>query len=144
MKWLFQMTMECQNLEILKKIKMALVNQVDKRVKMNKWDIVKYQILTYCYINSIFISEADLNCLTYLALEGSQELTSFCNKVYAKKIFSSIQSARNSLTKAEKKNLIKKEGKNRKKIYINPELKIYSQGNILLDFKFLSVETQES
>jgi hypothetical protein len=123
---------------------MALVNQVDKRVKMNKWDIVKYQILTYCYINSIFISEADLNCLTYLALEGSQELTSFCNKVYAKKIFSSIQSARNSLTKAEKKNLIKKEGKNRKKIYINPELKIYSQGNILLDFKFLSVETQES
>ncbi len=144
MKWLFQMMMECQNLEILKKIKMALVNQVDKRVKMNKWDIVKYQILTYCYINSIFISEADLNCLTYLALEGSQELTSFCNKVYAKKIFSSIQSARNSLTKAEKKNLIKKEGKNRKKIYINPELKIYSQGNILLDFKFLSVETQES
>ena len=32
---------------------MALVNQVQKRVRMSKWDIVKYQILTYCYIKHI-------------------------------------------------------------------------------------------
>lgn len=123
---------------------MALVNQINKRVKMTKWDIVKYQILTYCYINNISVSEADLNCLTYLALEGDQELTSFCMKAHSKSIFSSIQSVRNCLTKAEKKRLIKKEGKNRKKIYINPEMNIFSEGNVLLDFKFLSVETQES
>lgn len=123
---------------------MAIVNQVDKRVKMNKWDIVKYQILTYCYLNKISVSEADLNCLTYLALEGDQELTSFCTKAHGKEIFSSIQSVRNCLTKAEKKRLIKKEGKNKKKIYINPDLKVFAKGNILLDFKFLSVETQES
>ena len=123
---------------------MAIVNQVDKRVKMSKWDIVKYQILTYCYINKINVSEADLNCLTYLALEGDQELTSFCIKAHSKNIFSSTQSVRNCLTKAEKKDLIRKEGKNKKKIYINPEIKIFSKGNILLDFKFLSVETQES
>lgn len=123
---------------------MAIVNQVDKRVKMNKWDIVKYQILTYCYINKINVSEADLNCLTYLALEGDQELTSFCMKAHSKSIFSSTQSVRNCLTKAEKKDLIRKEGKNKKKIYINPDIKIFSKGNILLDFKFLSVETQES
>ena len=123
---------------------MAIVNQVDKRVKMNKWDIVKYQILTYCYINKISVSEADLNCLTYLALEGDQELTSFCHKAHVKNIFSSTQSVRNCLTKAEKKNLIKKEGKNKKKIYINPDIKVFCKGTILLDFKFLSVETQES
>ena len=123
---------------------MAIVNQIDKRVRMNKWDIVKYQILTYCYLNKVNVSEADLDCLTYLALEGDQELTSFCNKVHLREIFSSIQSVRNSLTKAEKKNLIKKEGKNRKKIYINPELNVHAQGNILLDFKFVSIETKES
>lgn len=123
---------------------MAIVNQIGKKVKMNKWEIVKYQILTHCYLNKISVSEADLNCLTYLALEGDQELTSFCNKAHTKEIFSSTQSVRNCLTKAEKKNLIKKEGKNKKKIYINPDLNVYSQGNILLDFKFLSVETQES
>lgn len=124
---------------------MAIVNQIDKRVRMSKWDIVKYQLLTHCYLNKINVSEADLNCLTYLVLEGSdQELTSFCNKAYAKQIFSSIQSVRNCLTKAEKKHLIKKEGKNKKKIYINPDIKVFSEGNILLDYKFLSVETQKS
>lgn len=122
---------------------MAVVNQIDKKARMSKWDIVKYQILTHCYINKISVSEADLNCLTYLALEGDQELTSFCNKAHLKEIFSSIQSVRNCLTKAEKKNLIKKEGKNKKKIYLNPEMKVHSKGVILLDFKFLSVETQE-
>lgn len=123
---------------------MAIVNQIDKRVKMSKWEIVKYQLLTHCYLNKINVSEADLNCLTYLSLEGDQELTNFCNKAYSKSIFSSIQSVRNCLTKAEKKGLIKKEGKNKKKIYINPDLKVFSEGNILLDFKFLSVETKES
>jgi hypothetical protein len=123
---------------------MALVNQVGKKVRMEKFDIVKYQILTHCYLNKINVSEADLNCLTYLALEGDQELTNFCNKAHTHKIFSSTQSVRNCLTKAEKKNLIRKEGKNKKKIFINPDLNVYSKGNILLDFKFLSVETKES
>ncbi len=123
---------------------MAIVNQVDKRVRMSTWQIVKYQILTHCYLYDIPVSEADLNCLTLLAMEGDQELTSFCNKAYERKIFSSTQSVRNCLTKAEKKNLIKKEGKNKKKIYINPDLKVYATGNILLDFKFLSIASQES
>ena len=123
---------------------MAIVTQINKKVKMSLWDIVKFQILTHCYLNKISTSEADLNCLTYLAIEGDQELTAFCTKAHTKDIFSSIQSVRNCLTKAEKKNLIKKEGKNKKKIFIHPDIKVQSEGTILLDFKFLSVETKES
>jgi hypothetical protein len=122
---------------------MAIVNQVDKRVKMSRWDIIKFQLMTHCYLYKITVSESDLECLTFLALNGEQELTSFCNLAHDEKIFSSTQSVRNCLTKAEKKNLIKKEGKNKKKIYINPELKVHAGGNILLDFKFLSVETNQ-
>jgi hypothetical protein len=48
---------------------MAIVNQVDKRVRMNRWDIVKFQLMTHCYLFKIQVSEADLNCLTYLALQ---------------------------------------------------------------------------
>ena len=123
---------------------MAIVNQVDKRMRMDTWQIVKYQILTHCYLYNIQVSEADLDCLTYLAIEGEQELTSFCIKAHARNIFSSTQSVRNCLTKAEKKNLIVKEGKNKKKININPIINVHSKGNVLLDFKFLSIETQES
>lgn len=123
---------------------MALVSQVEKKVVMTNWNAIKFQIVTYCYIYNIPISEADLNCLTYLAMEGEQELTSFCNKVYSKKIFSSPQSARNSITKAEKKKLIVKEGRNKKKIYIHPDMKVVASGNILLNFKVLSLASQES
>lgn len=123
---------------------MAVVKQVEKKIVMTTWDIVKYQILTHCYISNTQVSEADLNCLTFLALEGEQELTSFCTKVNEKNIFSSSQSARNSIAKCEKKRLILKEGKNKKKIVINPVIKIVSSGNILLNFKVLSLATQES
>lgn len=123
---------------------MALVNQVDKRVRMSRWDIIKYQLLTHCYLYKIQLSESDLNCLTLLAMEGEAELTSFCNLAFNNQIFSSIQSVRNCLTKVEKKELIKKEGKNKKKIYINPDLKVHANGNILLDYKFLSVEANQS
>ena len=123
---------------------MAIVNKVDKKMKMNSWDIVKFQLLTYCHLNKILVSDADLECLTLLAIEGDQELSSFCNKANDKKIFSSIQSVRNCLTKAEKKYLLIKEGKNKKKIYINPLLNIQSEGNILLNYQFLSVGTTTS
>lgn len=123
---------------------MAVVNQIEKKAVMNNWDVIKYQLITYCYITKIQLSEADLNCLTFLALEGEQELTSFCTKVHEKQIFSSSQSARNSLAKCEKKNLIIKEGKNKKKIYINPDINLVSKGNILLNLKILSIAPQES
>jgi len=122
---------------------MAVVNQLEKKIIMTKWDITKYQLVTHCYVSKIQVSEADLNCLTYLALEGEQELTSFCSKVYDKKIFSSPQSVRNCITKCEKKNLIVKEGKNKKKIFLNPEINILSSGDVLLNFKILSLATKE-
>ncbi len=123
---------------------MAVVNQIEKKIVMTTWEVIKYQIVTYCYISSIQVSEADLNCLTLLALEGEQELTSFCNKVNDKNIFSSSQSARNSIAKCEKKSLIIKEGKNKKKIKINPKIDLLSSGNILLNFKVLSLASKES
>ena len=57
---------------------MALVNQVQKRVRMPKWDIVKFQILTHCYINRIAMSESDLDCLTLLSFNQPIELSNFC------------------------------------------------------------------
>lgn len=123
---------------------MAIVNQVAKQVRVNSWDIIKYQLVTHCFLNRISLSNSDLDCLTLLAIEGQTELTGFCNKAFQKNIFSSAQSVRNCLNRAEKEALIIKEGKNRKKIYVNPVLKIHTKGNILLDFKFLSVETDQS
>ena len=43
---------------------MAIVNRVNKKVKTSKDEVIKYQILTYCFLNNIQISNSDLNCLT--------------------------------------------------------------------------------
>ena len=125
---------------------MALVNQVQKRVKMPKWDVVKFQILTHCYINKISMSESDLNCLTLLSFNQPIELTHFCYDASSEEDwrFKSPQTVRNCINKAEKNGLILKDSDNKKIITLNPALKIQTTGTILLDYKFLGNDTQES
>jgi hypothetical protein len=125
---------------------MALVNQVQKRVRMPKWDIVKFQILTHCYINRITMSESDLDCLTLLSFNEPIELSNFCLDASSEEdwIFKSPQTVRNSVNKAEKNGLIVKDATNKKVITLNPNLKVQTEGVILLDFKFLGNDTKES
>lgn len=121
---------------------MATVNKLDKKVKMSNWDVIRLQIMIYCHLSKMAISHSDINCLSLLAKEGSAELTSFCNKAHSEyNILSSVQSIRNSLAKLEKKKLIIKDGKNKKKIYINPDMNVLVTGNILLNYNFLALET---
>ena len=124
---------------------MALVNQVQKRVRMSKWNVVKFQILTHCYIKRILLSDSDLNCLTLLCFNEPIELTSFCYDASSEEdpIFKSPQTVRNCINKAEKNNLVIKDIENKKLIKLNTELKIQTEGTILLDFKFLGDESEK-
>ena len=116
---------------------MSTVVQVDKKVIMSHDDIIRFQFVTHCYIERVSISDADLDCLTLLAKTGAQELQIFCETATQHQIFKSVQTVRNALAKGERLGLIVKNGKNKKQIMINPDLKISTQGTILLDFKFL-------
>jgi len=124
---------------------MAEVNYIQKKGNMSLDNIVKFQILLYCYLNNITISESDLDCLSLLAIEGKSNLTDFCYLVASYEIFSSAQSVRNSINKCENKNLIIKKGKSKKTVYVNPNLEIQTEGNIFIDIKFLrkNNETKE-
>lgn len=121
---------------------MAKVNQVRKTVRMDLWNIVRFQIATHCTLKQMNVSDLDLNCLTFLALGGEQPLTEFCDTATKNKIFGSSQSVRSAITKAEKKNLVVKNGDYNKLIKLNPDLKIQTTGNILLDYKFVRVESE--
>ena len=124
---------------------MALVNQVQKKIKMPKWDVVKFQILTHCYVNKIAMSESDLNCLTLLSFNQPVELTHFCYDASSEEepIFKSPQTVRNCINKAEKNSLVLKDEDNKKVIFLNPDLKIQTDGTILLDYKFLGYDSKE-
>lgn len=110
---------------------------------MDQWDIVRFQLTVYCYLKRISISDLDLNCLALLAILGERELGDFCDIATKSKIFGSTQSVRNALAKAEKKNLITKVGKSKKRISVSSSIKVQVSGNILLDYKILSVEPKE-
>jgi hypothetical protein len=117
---------------------MAIVNQVQKKVVMSKNDVIKYQILTHCYINKITVSESDLDCLTLLSIIGPIELTHFCYEASDEHaIFKSEQTVRNCINKCEKNKLVTKDTTNKKIISVNPIMKIQTEGDILLDYKFL-------
>ena len=119
---------------------MAKVNLVTKKVSMELTDIVKYQLITYCYINKIILNESDLECLTLLGVVGKYDLADFCIK--ASHIFKNTQTVRNCMVKLEKFDLVKKDNTSKKKsIYLNPDINIQVFGNILLDYKIIHVAT---
>ncbi len=120
-----------------------IVNQVSKKVKMGKSDIVKYQLLTHCYLEKINVSNADLDCLTMLAFNGEIELTEFCNYASDEGVFKTPQSVRNAVIKFERKGMIEKNGKGRKMIKLATSLNVQAKGNVLLDYKFVSLESEE-
>lgn len=125
---------------------MAVVNQVQKKVRMNLWDIVRFQLNVHCHLKNISVSDRDLNCLAYLAISGEKELADFCNAVADNNIFGNSQSVRNAISKGQRRGLVNvfKNGKAKKRIKLNPEIMIQTNGNILLDYKIVRVESQES
>jgi len=134
---------------------MAQFNVVDKKVNMSLEEIIKFQIITYCYVHKIILSESDLNCLTLLGLNKKVELSDFCNACcdpdnrdkdvsipYQKVIFKTPQTVRNCVAKMKNYNIINRDGS--KSIELNPELNIQQEGNILLNFKMFHLGTKKS
>jgi hypothetical protein len=124
---------------------MATVNRIEKKAVMAKWDIIKFQILTYCYLNRIAVSDSELNCITLLAFNQPIELTSFCYDISDETpwIYKTSQSARNALRKCEKKGLIIKDPNQKKNVLVNPLINLKREGNILYELKFLAKDDSE-
>jgi hypothetical protein len=123
---------------------MAIVNKVEFKKQVTIKDTIAYQILSHCFFNNIHISNTDLKLLTHLAKQKGVELTKFCIYLTDSNIFKSNQSARNAITKAEKKGLIIKNGVNKKTINLNTDMNVQIEGFVLLDYKILGREAEES
>lgn len=118
---------------------MAVINKVEQRAKLEKKDIIKFQLVTHCFFKDVVVTENELECLVLLAQEGETELNGFCQRVWDMKLYASAQTVRNVMNRFEKKGLVMKEGGKKKRVYINPAANLQTAGNILLDFKFAYV-----
>tara|TARA_R110000751_G_scaffold297171_1_gene406639 strand:+ start:649 stop:1008 length:360 start_codon:yes stop_codon:yes gene_type:complete len=118
---------------------MALVKRVQKKVIMSTKDIIKFQLITHCYLNKITVSNSDLECLTLLSSIGPIEISHFCyDAADEQKIFKSQQTVRNCINKCIKFKLVVRDGKNKKLIHLNSKLNIETLGSIFLDYNFLA------
>lgn len=124
---------------------MAKFNLVDKQVILERKALIKFQIVFYCFIKNITLSDSEIDCLVLLSINNNYDLTEFCNLVVDNDIFSSTQTVRNSIVKMERLGLIEKSGKSKQRIVGIPStLNLQTEGNILLNYKIIYVAASES
>ena len=116
---------------------MTAVNKVEKKDQLSLLDIVRDQLVTYCYFKKITLSDAAIYCLAELCIAGKVDLNSFCVRLAQSDKFASAQVVRNIITRGEEEDIVIKTGNHRKQIEVDSALNIQNSGNILLDFKFL-------
>ncbi len=126
------------------------VNKIEKKYRLSRYELVKYQLITeLVFFKKEHIADSDLELLIWLGVNGPIDLTKFCSYI-VKKSHKDIepeefavksQNVRNKLTKLEKRGLVVKSDTYKKMIQLTPSIELHMKGNVLLDYKFLSLET---
>lgn len=125
---------------------------MDNEIQIKEWknnsimdleEIIRFQILLYCHLYSVRITDTQLRCLTLIGLWGNGELKLIAVKFSELKLFSSQQSARNTIALLENKHLIiKQQDKRKKRIKLHPDMQIQTEGNIFVDVNCLCRENK--
>ncbi len=116
---------------------------VEKVGHLDKFEIIKYQIMNYRFFNKIVLNDTEENCLAYLGEVGKIRLTDFSKKASTKGILGSPAAVTNCVGKLTAMGLIVKEGVGKKIIYLNPKLEIQSEGNIVISLKLIKLEANK-
>ncbi len=109
---------------------------VSKKIKVeNQFKMVKLQFMLHCFLSDVNLSNADLDCLTYLAIHGCTNKA--LEEIVELRIFKTVQAARNCRAKLTKLKLLINDSEGRR---LNPELSIGIDNIILLDMKIANIK----
>jgi len=133
------------------------IDRITRKVRLeSRVDSIRYQLVTeLVFLRRMSIIESDLTYLVYLGMWGPLSLKDFCYKMVVHhygesvtedpdKYMVRVQTVRNRINFLEKKRLVNKEGKGKKLIMLSPGIPIKTDGNVLLEYNFLYVETKET
>jgi hypothetical protein len=113
---------------------------VEKNIKLSLFDIIRYQINFYCFINNIRLSPAQLDTLAYLGLWGEMNISDFCEEVVKEEIFTNPQTARNFLIKSVKEGLVLRKGLGNKIVELSSVFELVNSGTIVINSKIYHVQ----
>lgn len=111
------------------------VQVIDKNLPMTLYDIIRFQINNYCFLNDVRISPAQLDTLAYLGMWGDMNISDFCDQVVDEDVFSNPQTVRNFVIKCVKENLILRKGTGKKIICLVDDFSLLREGSILINMK---------
>lgn len=117
---------------------------VNKNITLSKFEIVKYQLIHYCFINKIWLGETELNCLSLLGECGPIQMTDFWQLVVDKEVLKHPIGVNNVLRRLQDKKLVIKQKSGKKVVLLNPDLNIQSDGDIVINLKLIKLETKKT
>ena len=129
------------------------VKKVTKKLRITTPSVIKYQLITeIVFFKNEHLIPSDLEILILLVMWGPMDLVAFCLNA-AKELYPETapedlsvrsQNVRNRIVKLEKRNIVTKSKTGRKVISLNSDINIQSEGNILLDYNYLAVESNKA
>lgn len=117
---------------------------ISHNTQLNKFEIVKYQIMNYCFINKVRLGETELTCLALLGECGPILMTDFWKLVVAKGVLKNPIGVNNILLRLHDKKLVVKQNSSKKTVEINPELNIHAEGDIVINLKLYKLEAKKA
>lgn len=112
------------------------MQQVEKKIKVNYADAIRIQIILYCFMHKINLSDNEVNCLIVLCSFREYNLSKFCIHVAELGVFKSPQTVRNFIVKAISLKLVEKTDTG---IKISDKLDIVRTGDMLIKYDILYV-----
>lgn len=117
---------------------------VEKNIKLDRFEIIKYQIMNHCFVHNIWLNETQLICLTLLGAIGPIQISDFWKIAVDKKLQKNPIGVNNVLRGLLDKKLAIKQINPKKLILLNPELEIQTEGNIVINIKLYKLEGKKT
>lgn len=125
------------------------VKRITKKLRLSVDDSIRFQLITaLVFLKKEMLTPSELTILTHLVKAKEVELGAFCNET-AKAIYViekmedfavRSQNVRNIVNKLHKRGFISKSaGKGKKTIQLSPDIEMNFEGNVMLDYQFLSI-----
>lgn len=118
--------------------------KVSKTIQLSRSEMIRYQILHYCFMKNIRLNNTQISCLTLLGEMGSTPLRTFCQAAADKNILANSTAVQNCLYQMDGKSLYLKKKQDRLIVSLDPSLNILTEGSILLELKLITLGTNSS
>lgn len=116
------------------------IKEKNKLLQINKFQLVKFQVMVYCFEHDIEINHTDLNILALMGELGKKHLTEFSKIAVQRKILGTRPSVDNCVQRLSYRDFCVREGIGKIIISLNPKMKIVSEGNVVMNLRLISLE----